>query len=190
LPANHLIPEQSFARLLDLVKAGAKLLVYKALPGDVPGLSRLDSRSNELKGLLNQLKFEGAGKVQTAVLGRGAVIISSDVETLMQAAKIRQEQPGGDEVYMLRRKTADGKIYFINNRSDSAISKWIRLADTAVAAALFDPASGAKGLAAIQPGKDGGILVQVQLAPHASLIVQTFTKGRNGLVFPYQYAAG
>jgi hypothetical protein len=44
LPANELISDKSFAKLVELAKNGATVLVYKNLPKDVPGLAKLDER--------------------------------------------------------------------------------------------------------------------------------------------------
>ncbi|MFT4093964.1 MAG: glycosyl hydrolase [Niabella sp.] len=186
LPANKLITDDSFSKIMELVNTGATLLAYKELPKDVPGLYKLDARRQHLQTLLARLKFS-EGK---AVVGKGAVYISDDMDVLMHAAKARQEKPGDQPVYLLRRKTAGGHTYFVNNRTENKIEEWIKLADNAASAALFDAMSGDKGIAKTRRAKEGGVEVLIQLAPYASLIVQTYDAPKTGAAFPYQIPAG
>jgi len=190
LPANKLISEKSFEKLLELVESGATLLVYKDLPTDVPGLNNLTSRQNTLQNLLSTLKFQKNGISPKATLGKGVVLVSGYLDILMQEAKARQEKPGDQPVYLLRRKTTEGHTYFVNNRTENKIEEWIHLQDKAASAALFDAMNGDKGIAKIRSGKNGGIDVLVQLEPHASIIIQTYYKKKLGKAFPYQTILG
>jgi len=189
LPANHFITDESFEKILSLAKAGATILVYKELPSDVPGFYRLDARRKKLADLIRQLRFTQQGNAAKAVIGKGSVWVSADLEALMQAGAVRKEKPADQEIYILRRKNADGRVYFVNNRTDRSVEEWVPLKSAAVSVALFDAMSGEKGLASWRK-KEEGIEVRVQLQPHASLLIQTFDSERNGQLFPYKNNAG
>ncbi|MGJ7030136.1 glycosyl hydrolase [Niabella hirudinis] len=189
LPANHFITDESFEKLLSLVKAGATLLVYKELPVDVPGLYQLDSRRNRLAGLTRQLRFTSQGNTKKATIGKGAVWISEDLDALMQAGSVRKEKLDDKDIYILRRKNADGRVYFINNRTDRQVEEWVTLKNDATSVALLDAMSGAKGLARWRK-KEGAVEVLVQLEPYASLLIQLFDTDRKGDPFPYQDRSG
>ncbi|MCF3108156.1 glycoside hydrolase family 2 protein [Niabella sp. CC-SYL272] len=189
LPANHFITDESFGKILALARAGATVLVYKKLPSDVPGLYQLDARRSKLSGLIRQLRFTQQGNAQKAVIGKGSVWVGEDLETLMQAGAIRKEKPADKEIYILRQKNMDGRIYFINNRTERVAEEWLPLTADAASVALFDAMSGEKGLANWRK-KENGIEVRVQLQPHASMLVQTFDTKRDGDPFPYKNSAG
>ena len=50
----------------------------------------------------------------------------------------------------IRRNSATGKYYFIENSSDCKIEDWIPLRTEARSAAIFNPMTGASGLAAMK----------------------------------------
>lgn len=190
LPAIDRIPEASMSAILNLVKAGATLLVHGHLPERVPGFHKADERTAALHQLLVTLKFNEGQPLQTARLGKGLVYRSNDLDELARVAKARQEKPSADSVYMLRRKNGQGHFYFINNRTGRVIEDWIKLTNQAATAALFDPINGAKGIARIRPAKDGGIEVWTQLEPHASVIIESYRFKKTGAMFPYREPAG
>ncbi len=189
LPANKFITDESLDKILALANAGARILVYKALPKDVPGLGGLATRRKKLSVLTSRLRFTGQGNIRKAVVGKGTVWLSDDLEALLQAGAVRREKPGDPDIYILRRKQADGHVYFINNRTDADVEEWITLNGDAASVALFDAMSGEKGLAAWRK-KDGVLEVQVQLQPQASLLIRTFDTIKKGEPFPYKNKAG
>jgi hypothetical protein len=190
LPAIDKIPEASMAALLSMVKAGATLLVHKHLPRDVPGFNKAGERTTRLHQLLSTLKFNKNQSVQTASLGKGLVHMSDELTELTRLAKARQEKPLSDSVYMLRRKNEQGYLYFVNNRTDHKVDEWVGLTNYAETVALFDPASGEKGMAQTRPGRRGGIEVRIQLEPHASVIIQSLRFKKTGIPFLYREPAG
>ncbi|WP_245957706.1 glycosyl hydrolase [Niabella yanshanensis] len=190
LPAIDKIPGSSMTTILNLVRSGATLLVHRHLPQNVPGFNKASERTAALHQLLATLNFDDNPQVQTARLGKGWVYRSDDLSKLTRFAKARQEKPLADSVYMLRRKNGQGHFYFINNRTGQTVNEWIKLADPAATAALFDPASGTKGIARIRQVADGGIEVWTQLEPHGSVIIETYQSEKTGSLFPYQEPAG
>jgi hypothetical protein len=190
LPGNKFISDKSFQKLMDLAKGGARVLVYKSLPQDVPGFGSLTERRATFQTLLNQLQFAESGKIKKATIGKGVFMVSEDMDALMKEAGIKKElmQEG---LQFIRKKNADGYTYFINNRSGKAVDDWMQLTIKATSVAMFDPMSGKSGLAQYRTNStDKQLEVRVQLQPYESVIVQTFNSQKTGNKYPYIKTAG
>jgi len=185
LPGNKLITEKSFQKLMNLAKQGATILVYKNLPQNVPGLGQLESRRKIFQQLINQLNLEQSGKIQKAMIGKGAFIISDDMETLMEAGKAKKENYAEKGLSVLRRKNTEGKVYFINNRSDNAFNDWIVLNEKPVSLALFNPMTSKNGLAKWRKNDRGEIEVLVKLRSYESVILKSYNSKKAGNIYPY-----
>ncbi|HKH60929.1 MAG TPA: glycosyl hydrolase [Flavitalea sp.] len=185
LPANKYMSEKSFQKVMELANAGAKILVYKNLPADVPGMYKLEERRTSFQALVNKLKFMENGKTKRAVIGKGVFMIGDEISDLLIAAGVRKESVNAKGLNLIRRKDTDGAIYFINNRTDTPVNEWIPLSAKASAVALFDPMTGIKGLAKWRASASGAIEVLLQLQPSASAIVHTYNTNKTGPLFPY-----
>ncbi|MES1219583.1 MAG: glycosyl hydrolase, partial [Bacteroidota bacterium] len=174
LPANKLIPEKSFQKLIDLAKQGAHILVYKNLPQDVPGFGQLDNRRKTFQQLVSQLSFKDQGPVKKATIGKGAFFISDDMDDLLQTASIRKESLAEKNLLLIRRKNTEGNIYFVDNRTDKIFNDWISLDTKSTSVALFNPMTGKSGLAQWRKNDKGNIEVMVQLHSYESIIIQSY----------------
>ena len=189
LPANKLITNESFSKLVTLAKNGATVLVYKNLPADVPGWNDLDKRRKQFQSLTAPLQFKDDGKIRKATIGKGAFIVSDDMNALMDAAKVKKERLAEDGLSFIRRKNNDGTVYFINNRSDKVVDEWVPLNSSANSVGLFEPMFEKTGLAKWRKANNG-IEVHLQLQPYESIIVQTYNAKRGGADFPYTKTSG
>lgn len=189
LPGNKLITEGSFQKLLNLAKQGATILVYKNLPEDVPGLDQLESRRKIFQNLIHQFNFKQSGKIRKAITGKGAFMLSDDLEALLEAGKTRKENYAEKGLSVLRRKNTEGTVYFINNRSDNAFYDWIVLNEMPVSLALFDPMTQKKGLAKWRKNGNGDTEVLVQLQSYGSVIIQSYYSKKTSDIYPYAEAA-
>jgi hypothetical protein len=191
LPANRYISDKSFQKLVQLARAGAKILVYKNLPQDVPGLNKLNERQAALQQLVNQLKFTETGGVKKATLDKGFFAVADDMAALLKAAGVLKETMATKGLQFVRRKNADGYTYFINNRTNKPVNEWILLNRKAMSAAIFDAMTGKNGLAEFRTlNSNGFIEVRAQLQPFESAIVQTFNTKKTGKLFPYIESTG
>lgn len=190
LPANKLINEQSFQQLLKLAQQGATILVYKNLPQDVPGFGELDARRKSFQELISQLKFSKSDNLQKATVGKGAFMISDDLDVLLLTAKARKESYTEKGLSVLRRKNNEGTVWLINNRTENAFEEWIEINSNAVSFGLFDAMTGNKGLAKWRKNAKGGVEVLLQLQSFESIIIQSYNVKKSGAVFPYKEAAG
>lgn len=189
LPANKLITNESFSKLVTLAKNGATVLLYKNLPSDVPGWNELDKRRKAFQNLIAQLSFKQEEKVKTARVGKGCFIVSDEMDALMSAGKVRSERVAEKDLSFIRRKNSEGTAYFIDNRNDKAMDEWIPLNAKATSVALFEPMFGKTGLAKWR--KNGKTFeVHLQLQPYQSVIVQAYNTKKTASVFPYTKTSG
>jgi hypothetical protein len=190
LPANKLIPESSFQKLIELAKAGASILFYKHLPEGPPGFDKMESRNKSFQQLLSTFQFAEAGKIKKAGVGKGAFLVGDNLQDLLEAIKVRKEVINASGLQYIRRKNEDGKFYFLNNRTDQPISQFVELNTDAASVALFSPMTGKKGLAKWRKGNKGKMKVLIQLQPFESIILKTYQIKKTGNVYPYVEAAG
>jgi hypothetical protein len=189
LPANKLITEKTFQKLVALAKAGAVILFYKNLPQDVPGLGGLEEKRKLLQKQLAQLNFINQGGIKKAAVGKGAFYVGDNIQDLLSAAKTRRETITQKDLSFIRRKTNDGQIYFINNRSEKAVNDWVIVNSKASSVALFDPMVGKNGLARWRASANG-IEVYLQLQPFESVILQTYNGKKAGNQYVYTQTNG
>lgn len=190
-PANKLIPPASLRKLYELANSGITVLFYKQLPEDAPGLSIKRSDWLDLYTIESHLNFVEAGILKKATKGKGKFIISGDLNALMSEARIKAEDIAKKGLLVLRRKNAEGFIYFINNRSDKAINEWVPLQMNTGGVALFDPMTGKTGLAQLKKkSRSEPSEIYLQLQPYESIIVQTYNSAKTGKAFPYNEKSG
>jgi hypothetical protein len=195
LPANKFISDTIFKHLVSLATKGAKILLYKNLPQDVPGFHQLEERRNNLNQLLEQLKFEPiqGSQVRVAKVGEGHFFVSNQLDALLTAGNVAAEPAVLSGIQLFRRNDEDGSMYLLHNKMERAYSGWLPLRideNKAASVGLFDPMNGNKGLAKVK--KMGGGLVQVfvQLQPNQTCIVQTWDHKKEGGPFPYRFLRG
>jgi len=82
LPAIQQMDATSLAKIMELAKQGATIIAYKQMPKSVPGFSNLEARQKAFDALLSGLKFAENGKLQTAAVGKGKLIIAADIKSL------------------------------------------------------------------------------------------------------------
>ncbi len=189
VPAAEFMPLETMQHLLKLADAGANITFYKSLPQDIPGLANLAERQKVFKDALGLLQFQQNGKLKKAFVGKGSILISDEIPTLMDAAQIQAEAMKAKGLASIRRSYEGGKYYFILNESAAAIDTWVNINTKANSVALFNPMTGEKGYAATrQDGKS--TQVYLQLKKGESCILQTFDNEINETTYPYAKAVG
>lgn len=168
------LPLETLDKLVELVKAGATVVMYENLPQDVPGYFQLEERKAAFKKKLQELS---ASK---------NTFLNNHLSELMKAARVRQET--FKHLQFVRRAYNNGHYYFISNTGKEPVADYITLSSKAKGAALFDPMLERKGVAGTRVSRDGRLQVYVALEPGESCIIQTgdFT----GEGFPYTVNAG
>lgn len=189
---SHVMPLETFRHLVKLAGNGAKVIVHKSLPADVPGYGQLAQRRKAFQQLVDQLHFTATkqASVQQAAIGKGSITIGANLDELLAFTGIRREQMADEHLLFERRKTNNGYTYFIVNKSDKPVSGYVPVAVKAAAAALFNPMDSTSGMAGMQPAADGNTTLYVQLLPEESCILQTYDQPAKGVAYAYYEPAG
>lgn len=190
LPANKLMDEKSFSKLLELASSGATILVYKELPKGPPGLSKTDTRTKMFNNLIGQLRTIEKGNLKIASVGKGQFIISADMEALMEAAAIHTALPGEKELSVIKRRVDNKALYFITNRTSVSVDKWVTLSEATKEAGLYEPMTGDLGMAEIRQTPEGKTQIRVQLDSFQSIIVTSLDYRSKQSNYAYKTPAG
>jgi hypothetical protein len=193
VPKCRFMPLPTMQKLVELARDGATILVQDNLPGDVPGFDDYEKRHAEFQKLNGALKFEPeANSLSKAMVGKGTILIGSDLNALLETAKVPREAASDLGVRFVRRSHAEGYHYFFANRSDKAVDGWVTLGRTAQSAVILDPRfDDHSGLASLRKDANGATQVYLQLLPGESCILRTFTdKTVTGAAWPYLAKSG
>ena len=192
LPACRTIPIATFGKLVDLAKEGATILVYQTLPVDVPGFGQLEERRQHLQSLLKQINFKVIenSKISEATIGKGKFLLSSHLDQLLARAGIEREPSIDLGLRSVRRKLDDGQVYFVVNWGKATVDGWVPFQTDAKSVAIFNPMSGAIGLANFKISENGGIDVYLQLEPGEVCILKMYHKIITGATYQYLKTGG
>jgi hypothetical protein len=176
LPAIQQMDATSLSKIMELARQGAIIIAYKQMPKGVPGFSHLEARQKAFDALLADLKFTEAGKLQTAALGKGKLIIAADMESLTSLVSAYQrpfEQKGFQSI---QRTLADGQVTFINNRTEKPLDEWVNIpANPTTMLSFFDPMSGKITEALTRSISATQVAVRIALGPHESILLRSST---------------
>ncbi len=176
IPATRRMPVETLARLADLLKQGAKVII-ESLPQDVPGYGRLEARRAELRALLSSA-------------GLAAAVAGDDLQAALEKHKVPREQASQSGLAHIRRARTDGHDYFFANLGGRAFDGWLQLGTADGFAMLLDPLSGRAGTAAARRVRGGNLQVYLQLASGESGIVRTYrTAASQPAAQPWRYLA-
>jgi hypothetical protein len=168
LPASRTMPLATLEQIAALAGAGAKVQADGELPKSVSGMAGAGKQAESFTAALDKLKGKLAAGLED--VPAEAFVASTSLE-------------------YVRRRFDDGYAYFIVNTGGVPFVGSVTLRAEARAVALFDPLSGATGVADAMPA-DAGTEVQLQLAPGGTCIVRTYDHAIEGPPFPYISVAG
>ncbi len=163
LPDCRYLSLAALQQLTQLASEGVTVLVYKDLPTGPPGYAQLQQRNTAFQQLLAKNKF----------------IVGADLHSLLSKANTHRESLTDDSLDFVRRTYGNGNIYFIVNHGSKIFAGYAPLATNFTTAAIFDPMTGASGLARITKSS-----IYLQLLPGQSCLIQTNPK-QTAPLFPY-----
>ena len=187
--AAQYIPYETMEKLMALADEGATVVFYKGIPQDMAGMILSEEKQAHFKEMLDALDFHAEGAVKCARVGKGKICLSDDINALMNEANVGAEKMYQAGLQCIRRNSATGKYYFIENSSDRKIEDWIPLRTEARSAAIFNPMTGASGLATMKRN-DGQTDVYLELNPGETVIVSTSSQNFTGDAYAYYQNAG
>jgi hypothetical protein len=170
-PTDHM-SVQTLQSLIALADAGAQVFFVGTLPADVPGFGLLAERRAQFKAELARIPLESDKIGQSwAKIGRGSVEVAS-LEAFLYRARLLHEPLADSGLRFIRRKLADGYVYFIVNQTTKPFEGWVPLARPAQAVLQMNPLRGNTGSAAIRQN-NGVAEIYLQLSPGESCFIKT-----------------
>ncbi|MDI1320145.1 MAG: glycosyl hydrolase, partial [bacterium] len=187
VPETDHMEAGTLRRLLDLANDGATVNFAGSLPKDVPGYGQLSARREALKAQLARIGLKhGPDGISWAPLGKGKVWVGP-AEKIPAGSREPMADAG---LQFIRRKLADGTLYFIVNQGGKSFEGWMPLYCEAESAVQMNPRRGGAGVAAIRQNH-GVPEVYLQQAPGESYFIRTFTsRAANGPAMRYLHPAG
>ncbi len=192
VPRTESIPLSTFARLLDLARQGATVVVQGKLPSDVPGWRNLDERRAGYQKLVRWLEFTEVGDsaVRSASVGSGRFLLGDSLEQLLVAAGVAREPMVERGLQFVRRTLEGDTCYYVHNGGSDPLDGWFPVRARAASVAVYDPMRGRRGLGAVRKATDDVTEVYLQLAPGESCILRAFDTAVGGPVYDYFRPAG
>lgn len=179
---KKMLPE-TFAKLFELAKKGAVVMVLNALPEDVPGFGELEKKRASLKGIKESLSFtEEENGVKIAHCGKGAFYLSDSADKMLSLAGISREEMYDFGLQCISRvKDKGGKYYFIKNSSEETVSRFIPIDSDLKCVGIYNPMTGKKGYGKVRKNPENGKNeVFLRLLPSETIILETFNKTNKG----------
>lgn len=178
VPETPRMEPETLAHLGLLAGAGAKVAFAGALPGDVPGLGRLEARRAELRELFDELN------------GVGRISVETPVPEAVGWAGIAPEALATSGLAMIRRKHPEGWLYFLANLTAAPVDDFWPLGTPARSVVMMDALTERAGLARIRE-HDGQQQVRVALKPGESCFLRTYeSRAVEGPAWPYWKPVG
>lgn len=170
IPETTFMPLATLEKLTTLTKNGAKV-VFQKFPKSVPGRFDLAGRQKTFTQTLSNL--EGSN-----------LIVEPDLSKALSTAGIEAENLVNLGLEFNRRTIADGKIYFLSNWSALDVDRWINLAGSPKAVAIFDPMTGQMGFAETR-NEGEQMEFHLQINQGGAVILRTFDANVTGQNWPY-----
>ncbi len=188
VPATGKMPVSTFENIIRLVKEGARVVMEK-LPDDVPGFYETEKQRASLIALGQSLSFSAANQeLQVASIGKGQLILGN-LQKGLNYLKLLPEPLAAEGLGFIRRKTSDGKFYFIVNNTGRDIDQSVVLQSREKFVQLLDPLNGAISRLAVTQ-KGAAIGVRLQLKSGQSVILKLSEKEAKAPFYQYESALG
>src|SRR5262249_7960227 len=141
IPDSRVMPVTTLERLVQLANDGANIVFQSDLPANPPGFGDLERRRNELQEIKARFKWTDKQDVgRYSEIGKGRLIASGDTfEPALHFCGIRGEELVQAGLRFVRRKYAEGFVYFVANGSEKPVDKFVTLQRRVRSAVIFDP---------------------------------------------------
>lgn len=161
VPECKYIPLETLKQLCRLAEEGALVIFWNKLPDDVSGGGALGKQREEFAQLAGKIKSQL--KDSWTTWGKGTIAVSS----LANGLSLPHESAALAGLSFVRRWVeSEGWNYFIANRGQAAVDRWIELGCVCKSVVILDPMSGRSGVAGVvmypPPGTSGSAATDAQ----------------------------
>jgi hypothetical protein len=193
IPRCQYIPFKTFQKLIELVEAGATLIMAEDFPATVSGYMNYKANEKIMSERLDALRKSGTitNQVIEMKAGQGKILMGNDFHQLLINASVRNEKLVERGLQFIRKRTADNRIqYFLHNNNDTTFTGWLPLETRASAAVIYNPLNDDYGAARIRINDKKVTEVFVQLTTHETLILECYNNEEETEKVPfYRYFA-
>lgn len=158
VPPVQYLPVETLAYLGKCKSAGIPIFFIDQLPKSTTGFNNWATRQKQFEQLLS--------KFSTSV--------STNIIESLKKAKIRQESLAESDLSFIRKKNANGTVYFVSNLSNQFKQGNIRLATTAQAVRLYDALHQTSIWVKVKKINNNLIEIPLSLFGGESVFIETF----------------
>ena len=170
VPTTKYMPVATIRRLKQLAGRGAKI-IFQQLPGDVPGMGKLEERRAQQKDLLQELQAAPVRNgIKSVQIGSGEILVSDKLRAALELKNVERETLVDSGLNYIRRKSDQGIYYYLVNHSAKTIDSFVPLNEKGRNCLLLDPQTGQTGIAETK-NENGVLKVRLQLAPGEAMFV-------------------
>jgi hypothetical protein len=188
IPETARMPHTTLRRLLEIAGEGGKVVFMGELPSDVPGFGTLDARRAEMNSIVNSWNTAAAASTDQVEVsfGTGNVVTGQPLGTTLASLQLAPETLATSGLSMIRRRHAEGYLYFVANLTANTVDEFWPLATPAASVVWMDPLGATSGIAETKSRDDGQTQVRIALKAGESCFLRTYTERRiSGTPWPY-----
>lgn len=182
VPHVQYMPLTTAETILAFAEAGAQIIFIDQLPDAPSGYADLAEKTERFGEIAERLRsMTGDEKVND----KSNVQTGADLLQYLGSSGVERETMFDIGIQCIRKKkTDDSFVYLIKNATDLRYEGWLPLSKLAAAARLYDPMTGATGVARVR-NSTAATSIFVQLEPGQSLIFETYAGSIEGTTFAY-----
>ncbi len=171
LPNVERMPLESLKKLEEFTRNGGKVIATRRLPSIVPGFKTTEAETSELRAIAKRM-FEAANAPAHFVPDENRDLAAKLHSVLPPDVAL---SPAVPEIGFIRRHTEQAEIYFMANSSNQRHNVKARFRVTGLQPESWNPFTGQVAPVEAQAQEDGGVTVNLDLAPYESRVL-VFTK--------------
>lgn len=171
LPANSTLMTPRLAeKIKELVAAGATVMGPR--PAASPSLSGFPKCDEEVKKMADEVWADCDGKTVTEhAFGKGKVIWGEPLEAILEKMNVPADFSASTKLNWIHRRIANKEVYFVANKTTSAMETKCTFRVTGLSPELWDPETGKTSRIACYEETAAGISIPLRLEASGSVFV-------------------
>ena len=160
------------AKLSELARAGATILLTGPRPETAPGLAEFPGCDAKVAALTADIWGQCDGQAVTEhALGDGSVVWGQKLPDLLAKLAINPDFIADAKLNWIHRHLADGELYFVANPNATAVATRCRFRVAGLVPELWNPETGVKLAQAVYDAAGTGVSLPLRLEPNGSTFV-------------------